>query len=173
MSEKPVATHPAKKVRLPWPVFVVCILIGMFLGASGFTFHYAEGLSYLSDDPKACINCHVMQQHYDGWMHASHGRVASCNDCHVPHDSFIHKYYVKSEHGYRHSKRFTFQNFHEPIQITPGSRAVVIDNCMRCHASIGDDLSVHGRSRPGQKQVEVTGADCLHCHSRVGHGPTR
>jgi cytochrome c nitrite reductase small subunit len=145
----------------------------MFFGAAGFTFRYAEGLSYLSDDPHACINCHVMQEHFDHWRHASHGRVAVCNDCHVPHDSLARKFYVKAENGYRHSKGFTFQDFHEPIQITSLSREVVIENCMRCHSTIAADLTSHVVANYPASAASRLPSDCLHCHSRVGHGPSR
>lgn len=150
------------------------MLVGASIGMAGFTFHYAEGLSYLSNDPKACINCHVMQEQYDGWLHGSHHANATCNDCHVPHDSLLAKYMTKAEHGYRHSKGFTFNDFHEPIQITKGSRDAVAANCVRCHESIAADTAVHARSiehsYPGD---ELSVADCLHCHTRAGHGPLR
>lgn len=165
----------ATPARRRWAAALVAGLLGASVGVAGFTFNYAEGLSYLSDDPTACVNCHVMQEHYDGWRHASHARVATCNDCHVPHDSVARKYLVKAEHGYRHSKGFTFNDFHEPIQITAGSRAVVIENCMRCHETIAADTSVHAR-RSSDLYAAIPGlvsADCLHCHTRVGHGPTR
>ena len=32
--------------------------------------YYAQGFSYLSDDPAACANCHIMREHYDGWQKA-------------------------------------------------------------------------------------------------------
>lgn len=150
---------------------IVAALVGASLGIGGFTFNYAEGLSYLSNDPRACVNCHVMQSQYDGWLHASHHANAVCNDCHVPHDSLAHKYLVKAEHGYRHSKGFTFNDFHEPIQMKASSRRVVVDNCLRCHAGIAADTSVHTLSPAGEPVAES--ADCLHCHARVGHGPTR
>src|SRR5262245_54957198 len=35
---------------------VPCILAGVLLGTGAFTVHYAEGFSYLSNDPKACVN---------------------------------------------------------------------------------------------------------------------
>ncbi|MGE3106846.1 MAG: cytochrome c nitrite reductase small subunit [Phycisphaerales bacterium] len=147
-------------------------IVGAALGIALFTFNFAEGTSYLSEDPRACINCHVMQAQYDGWLHASHHATATCNDCHVPHDSLVHKFYVKAEHGYRHSKGFTFNDFHEPIQITPGSRAVVVENCMRCHATIAADLMMSDQP-PEHARARFVSADCLHCHVRVGHGPTR
>jgi cytochrome c nitrite reductase small subunit len=167
----PASTGPKQAKRRWLPVAVVALL-GASLGVSGYTFHYAEGLSYLSNNPNACINCHIMQEHFDGWQHASHHAHAVCNDCHVPHDSVARKYFVKAEHGYRHSKGFTFNDFHEPIQITPGSRAVVVENCVRCHASIGGDLTAHGIDAATGGTPGPVVADCLHCHGRVGHGPS-
>jgi len=46
---------------------------GVLLGLGGTTFDYAEGLSYLSTDPAACANCHIMQPQYDAW-HKAFGR---------------------------------------------------------------------------------------------------
>jgi hypothetical protein len=34
-------------------------LVGALLGVGGFTFYYAEGFSYPSSDPDACVNCHM------------------------------------------------------------------------------------------------------------------
>ena len=69
----------------------ICIAAGLIFGAGTYTFHYAEGTSYLSNDPAACANCHVMNDYYAGWQKASHHHVATCNDCHVPHD-LLRKY---------------------------------------------------------------------------------
>ena len=46
---------------------VIAAGLGMLLGLGGFTFHYGEGLSYLSTDPAACVNCHIMQPQYESW----------------------------------------------------------------------------------------------------------
>jgi len=147
-------------------------LIGAFTGAAGYTAHYASATSYLSDDPKACINCHIMNTQYDSWSRSSHHARATCNDCHVPHDSIISKYAVKAEHGYRHSKGFTLQDFHEPIRITKGSRDVVIDNCVRCHESMTSEIRL---AAPGHNAAAGVsgGVDCIHCHASVAHGATR
>ena len=42
------------------------ILLGVLVGLSSYTFNYAEGLSYLSNDPAACVNCHIMNDEYNG-----------------------------------------------------------------------------------------------------------
>lgn len=139
-------------------------LCGTFLGVAGGAFVHGEGGSYLSDDPRACVNCHVMRDQFDGWQKASHHAHATCNDCHVP-TGFFAKYFVKAEHGLRHSYGFTFDDFHEPIRITASSRAVVLENCVRCHQAMVADIAHAG----GSPDV----SDCIRCHTNVGHGPTR
>ena len=134
--------------------------LGIPAGVGLFTFGYAKGFSYLSSDPKACINCHVMNPQYDAWIKSGHRHTATCVDCHLPHAG-IEKWIAKADHGFRHSAAFTLQNFKEPIEITPADRLLVLENCHRCHGELVQAL----RSDP------VHGAiDCLHCHRHAGHG---
>src|SRR5262245_9663666 len=98
----------------PW--VALAVPLGAALGLGVFTFRNAEGLTYLGNNPADCANCHIMNEQYDGWVKGSHHNVATCNDCHVPHD-FIGKYMSKASNGYHHSKGFTLQDFHEPIMI--------------------------------------------------------
>jgi cytochrome c nitrite reductase small subunit len=144
------------------PSLVLCVLLGLTMGLGSYTFWYAEGGSYFSDDPRACVNCHVMRDHYDGWQKASHHAVATCNDCHVP-ETTVPKYLAKAEHGFWHSKGFTLQDFHEPIRIKPRSSAVLQDNCVRCHEGLVEDIVGHGEDA----------GSCVRCHAGVGHGPPR
>jgi len=51
------------------------------LGLGTYTFTYARGWAYLTDDAGACANCHVMHEQYDGWIKSSHRSLAVCNDC--------------------------------------------------------------------------------------------
>ncbi len=71
--------------RLPTRLAIIALLTGALAGISVFTFHYAEGFSYFSTDPAACANCHIMQSQYDSWQKASHHGLATCVDCHLPH----------------------------------------------------------------------------------------
>lgn len=141
------------------------ILSGVLLGTGSYTVRYAEGFSYLSSDPQACVNCHIMRDQYDGWQKASHHAVATCNDCHVPH-SLVPKYLVKAENGLWHSKGFTLQDFHEPIQLRPVSARILNANCVACHRSLVNDILGHRADDHGS-------FGCVHCHSYVGHGPAR
>jgi cytochrome c nitrite reductase small subunit len=142
---------------------LAALAVGLFLGVAAFTFHYGEGTSYFSTDPRACVNCHIMQPQYDSWTHSSHHAVAGCVDCHLPH-SFIPKYLAKGENGLRHSWAFTFQNFHEPIQITARNARILQNNCVHCHEPLAHEMLV----------VEPDEAiSCVHCHAQVGHGAAR
>lgn len=143
-------------------LLVIGLMLGILAGVGGFTFNYAEGLSYLSADPKACVNCHIMRPQYDSWQKASHHGVAVCVDCHLPQD-FIGKYIAKAENGYHHSKGFTFQDFDEPIMIKPKNSQILQDNCVRCHTDmVGDMVSVVNDNPDSVR--------CVHCHQDVGHG---
>ena len=144
-----------------WPA--LAISLGVALGLGVFTFDYAEGSSYLGNAPETCANCHIMNEQYDGWVKGSHKAVATCNDCHTPHD-FAGKYATKARNGFNHSKAFTLQDFHEPIQIHARNAAILQQSCLHCHGDFVRDL-VAG---------STTSADaprCVHCHSEVGHGP--
>lgn len=148
--------------RLRWALRIAVVGTGIGLGiAAGmglYTFEYARGASYLTNDPKACVNCHVMTDQYEGWLKGSHRSVARCNDCHAPHD-FIGKYVTKARNGFWHSYAFTTGDFHEPIQITEGNRRITEQTCRNCHRPVVEAIEGdHGN-----------GLSCLHCHRSVGH----
>jgi cytochrome c nitrite reductase small subunit len=142
-------------------VFFACLL-GIPAGVGAFTFVYAKGFSYLSTDPKACVNCHVMNQQYDGWLKSGHRHTATCVECHLPHAG-LGKWVAKAEHGFRHSAAFTLQNFKEPIQITPRDLEIVRENCVRCHEALVEAVV----DAPGRRHGDLA---CMHCHTGVGHG---
>ena len=138
------------------------VLMGVAIGLGGFTFVYAEGYSYVTNDPSACANCHIMSEHYDAWQKSSHHTVAVCNDCHTPHDNIAHKYWVKGKNGFWHSFYFTTGNFPYPIRITEPNREVVEHACRDCHDAISQTID-HGLAE-GEEAVS-----CTHCHRYVGH----
>lgn len=141
---------------------VLAVLFGSLIGLGAFTFRYAEGLSYFSTDPRACKNCHVMNDQFASWTRGPHHATATCVECHLPHE-FIPKYLAKANNGYWHSKGFTFMDFHEPIMITPRNARMLQDNCIRCHADFVHDI-VKGSSATSEP------TRCVHCHRGAGHG---
>ncbi len=164
-----MANATSKRPRLS--ALAATALTAVFIGSALSTFDYAEGTSYLYDDPKACINCHIMKEQYDQWATGPHHARATCNDCHVPHDSLLSKYLVKAEHGYRHSKGFTFQDFHEPIRLQADGVKIVEANCVRCHEELSHNVA--NAPRIDNAANADQGAGCLHCHAGMGHGPIR
>ena len=162
------------KRRIALLALAASVLAGCLLGAGGFTFVTAEGTSYLSEDPRVCVNCHIMQEQYDGWQHASHHAAATCNDCHLPHDSLAGKYTVKALNGWHHGRAFTMQDFAEPIRIKPGNAKVLEANCLRCHGDVAEAMLARGPL--GVPTDPTQGANlhgCVRCHGEVGHGPRR
>ena len=155
--------HPLLRPRRARAILLgLAVASGVFIGVAGYTFDYAEGLSYFSTDPKACMNCHIMRPQYDSWLKSSHHAVATCVDCHLPHD-FIGKYVAKAENGYHHSKGFTFQDFHEPIMIKDKNSRILQENCVACHDGLVHELV-------GGSTSDADAMRCVHCHSDVGHG---
>jgi cytochrome c nitrite reductase small subunit len=136
-------------------------LLGIPAGIGAFTFGYAKGFSYLSSDPRACVNCHIMNEQYTAWLKSGHRHAAGCVDCHLPNDG-LSKWLAKSDHGFRHSVAFTLQNFKEPVDITSRDLQIVQANCVRCHAAFVHAVFVS----PGPAHQEL---DCMHCHAGAGH----
>ncbi len=141
---------------------LLAVIAGGLLGIGGYTFIYAKGYSYLSNNPEACTNCHVMNAQYDGWIKGSHKHAAGCNDCHVPHN-FAGKYAVKARNGFFHSLYFTTGRYPDNIAITGFSREVTENACRRCHGDIVQAIDT-GRHVRGSREVQ-----CLRCHNSVGH----
>ena len=139
---------------------ILAILLGALIGVGLFTFGYARGASYMTDDPSACANCHVMNEQFASWQKSSHGKVAVCNDCHTP-PGFAAKYATKAINGFFHSLAFTTQHFPDEIQITGRNFRVTEKACLKCHEEI-----VLGIRSTREHRPDVA---CIQCHSTVGH----
>ncbi len=137
-------------------------LAGVAIGMGLVLVRIANATSYLSDEPQACINCHVMTDAYASWQRGSHGRVTVCVDCHVPHSNLVAKYAFKGRDGLKHSYVFTRGTQPQVLKLSAGAVPVVQTNCIRCH-----DHQV--------MMVRVAGSSerrCWDCHQGV-HGETR
>ena len=147
-------------MRPPAAVLILVVAVGLALGVGAYTFVYARGASYLTNDPAACANCHVMREQHAGWIAGSHRTAAVCNDCHTP-PGLLGKYTTKALNGFWHSFAFTTGRFHEPIQINARNRAVTETACRHCHAAIVEAIDA---GRHGAPRLACTG-----CHAAVGH----
>ena len=143
------------------PAIALGTTLGLAAGIGGYTFIYAKGGSYMTNDPAACRNCHVMQQQYDGWLTSSHHAVAVCNDCHTPAGP-IGKYTTKALNGFWHSFAFTTGRYPQEIQITGRNHAIAEASCVKCHADIVEAINDTAHS-------EADNVSCVRCHESVGH----
>jgi len=136
---------------------LLSVLVGAMAGLGLYTFLYAHGYAYMSNDPDACANCHIMREHLESWQKSSHHARAVCNDCHTPH-ALVPKFITKAENGWNHSLKFTLQTFGDPIRIRASNSERLQANCIRCHLDLVEDMQ---------------SLSCVRCHAGVGHGPRR
>jgi cytochrome c nitrite reductase small subunit len=147
---------------------IMIVMFGVVTGMLIFIIYISNAASYLGDDPKTCVNCHVMTTQYATWFHGSHRNNATCNDCHVPHDNIFKKYFFKAKDGMRHATVFTMRNEPQVIMIKEEGKQVVKQNCIRCHSSlITDDklLTVTEEYHKFRTQRQ-----CWDCHRETPHG---
>jgi cytochrome c nitrite reductase small subunit len=136
------------------------VVVGLAVGIGGFTFVYAKGGSYMTNDPAACANCHVMQDYYNAWVKSSHRSAAACNDCHTP-PGVLAKYATKASNGFWHSFAFTSGRFPDPLRIKPHNYQIAQQACQKCHLDIVQAIEGSHRSE--------SALDCIRCHGSVGH----
>lgn len=150
-----------------WQPYVAAIL-GAIVALGLYLAKTANVASYLTDDPKACINCHVMTTEYITWNHSSHREVASCNDCHVPHDNLIKKYAFKAKDGLYHASVYTTRTEPQAIIMHEAGRKVVQQNCINCHFNqVTDAKSTGWIDSHLSDRLDRT---CWECHRETPHG---
>ena len=154
---------PPKTWRFP-----VLIIVGIFAGLFFFLFYISKAHSYLSDDAKTCVNCHIMAPQYASWSHGSHRNYANCNDCHVPHNNVFNKYFFKAKDGMRHASMFALRLEPQVIFIHEAGQEVVHNNCIRCHSTLLLDPKLV--SSVENQTVHATDRLCWECHREVPHG---
>lgn len=148
---------------------IAIILAGMIGGGGVLLLYMLRAHTYLTDDPAACVNCHIMAPYYATWFHSSHSRNATCNDCHVPHENAIKKWTFKGMDGMRHVGVFLMKGEHQVIQALPESAQVIMNNCIRCHTQLNTEFVSTGRIDYMKAQVGE-GKACWDCHRDVPHG---
>lgn len=151
----------------PWKVPVI-ILLGVFTGLALFAFRISKAHSYLSDNSSACVNCHIMAPQYATWNHSAHREAAYCNDCHVPHNNILNKYYFKAKDGLRHATMFTLRKEPQVIFIKEEGKEVVQMNCIRCHEQVITDSKLLVSTR--EYHHARTERKCWDCHRETPHG---
>lgn len=151
-------------------ILPMIVLGGLLTGLGAYIIYMSRAHSYLSDDPAACVNCHIMTPYHHSWMHSSHALWAHCNDCHVPHGNVFNKYLFKAKDGLYHSYVFTMRD--EPMAIRPRQESyeVIMDNCIRCHSQLNREFVTTGMIGYVEAKEDGKGKACWDCHREVPHG---
>jgi cytochrome c nitrite reductase small subunit len=147
---------------------VAIVSFAALVGLGFYLLKVSNAVSYLSDDPQACVNCHIMTPQYITWNHSAHREVAHCNDCHVPHNNVFNKYFFKAKDGLYHASIFTMRAEPEVITALEPSRAVIQSNCIRCHEPQVTDAKMMGFVE--NHHTNRTDRTCWECHREVPHG---
>ncbi len=146
------------------------IAIGLF----GYTVYASNMLSYLSSDPKACINCHTMNSAYETWSKSSHKNVATCVDCHLPVGDEVAKYTAKAIDGWNHSVAFTMNSYEHNIDISDDGANRVQANCIRCHSTQIETMASNAdKYHSGDANSLNADRKCWSCHKFTPHGKVR
>jgi cytochrome c nitrite reductase small subunit len=159
-------------MKIPIIVSILAILAIVVVGL-----YVTDFTAYLGNNPATCNNCHVMDYVYEGWYHAGHQEWTTCNECHTPH-AFIPKYITKAKSGYHHVTAFVFGDIPDAIRAKDESRAIVQENCIRCHqeavSNINMDLLYEDQldNQVLVSSVEESGGEryCFECHRSAAHG---
>jgi len=156
-------------------VYTALVIVLATITMFAYVVHKSKALSYLSSDPKACINCHVMNTQYATWQHSSHAQGASCVECHLPtNKGLVEKYLAKAKDGWNHSVAFTLNTYDNAIKISEDGARRVQENCVSCHASLVSTLVTNSDKYHQFDDPSVaTGRKCWDCHKGVPHGKIR
>ena len=155
---------------LYWQKIVLLVLAGVVCGLVGLFMYLLRAHTYfIGDNPSACVNCHIMTPYYATWSHSSHGRDATCNDCHVPHQNLAVYYGFKAMDGLKHTAYFLAHAERQAPKAEDLTGQVVMDNCIRCHTQLNQEFVTTGRKGYMPQQREG-GKVCWDCHRTVPHG---
>ena len=137
----------------------MALAVGLAFGMALVVARISNMVSYFSDAPETCMNCHVMTDAYATWKRGSHAEAAVCNDCHVPQSNPIAKWAFKGKDGAKHSAVFTLRLEPQVLKLSHGAVPVIQANCLRCHSNQFAMVRL----------AEVSERQCWDCHSNI-HG---
>jgi cytochrome c nitrite reductase small subunit len=160
-----------KRILRPLPskcILPLCIAGGVLAGLIAYTGYVSRAYSYFSDDPSACINCHVMSSYYQSWSKSSHAQKTTCNDCHVPQDSLVSGYLFKAMDGIYHAAVFSLHAEAQTPRPRDKSSEVILANCVRCHTQLNTEFVKTGMAsyadiKNGRQKA------CWDCHRDLPH----
>lgn len=134
-------------------LFLIAVIAGILLSLLT-----VKTMAY-TDSPGFCKTCHIMESEYTSFENSTHAEL-SCNECHLPHDSIVHKLFFKGRAGMTHVyfNSLGTKKIPKVIHATDRTMDAVNDNCIRCHQSTLTNVSHDAKD------------NCTTCHRLVPHG---
>ncbi len=135
--------------------FIMILFTGIIIGVSAFA-----GSMYVIDrtnERAFCASCHAMLPAAVSNKTSIHADLA-CNDCHLPHDNVVNYLFTKAKLGATDVYLNLVGDFEYPIMATDEMEAIVMDNCIRCHAMTNMNVAVVGIKD-----------SCVSCHRNITH----
>ena len=135
------------------PVFL--LTIGLALVITGFAGW--KGVE-ISSTNEFCGSCHVMKPMLESSFHSVHrAPQVNCKDCHLPNDNVVKMLGYKAYSGIKDVVSNTVGP-PDQIRVTLTSKKIIQSNCVRCHATLVQNISPDG------------GKYCFECHRSIPHG---
>ena len=132
------------------------MLVGLAVAVIGMV---AAGSGYaLAESPSFCGSCHSMEQAHTSWLASNHKQF-DCTDCHLPNRNLATKMAAKTVTGMTDVYHEVLRDYPALMSLTTQGRAIVADNCLRCHQSTVENTAMAGG-----------GQDCTKCHRGLVHG---
>lgn len=140
---------------------VVLYVLGLFAIAAAlgaFIMFGPPGLAETIARPEFCRSCHIMEPQYRSYVMSPHGDATeSCNDCHLPNDSFVRHWVADAFVGTRDLIEWNLAIFPEYIRVKPRSERWLTENCHRCHGDLVAHVAIPDDTH------------CWDCHRNVQH----
>ncbi len=104
-----------------------------------------------------CASCHVMLPASVSNKSSLHADLA-CNECHLPHNSTVNYLFTKAKLGITDIYLNATGNYDLPIMSTADMKAIINENCVRCHRMTNKNVA-----------VMMAKDSCVSCHRNVPH----
>lgn len=109
-------------------------------------------------EPEFCASCHVMKPQLEAFEQSPHRNLETCNDCHLPNNSFVRHWFWDGVVGVRDLVEFNLNMIPEHIVARERSKDWIQENCYRCHENTVENV-----------HPAVDSGWCWDCHREVYH----
>lgn len=119
------------------------------------------GYAYADSSAFCGSTCHSMQQAHASWQVSNHKEL-KCTECHLPQGNLVTKLVTKAKTGMNDTYHEVLKDYPATMKLSLEGKAIVQDNCLRCHKSTVENTG-----------MAAGGQDCQKCHRSLVHGTNK